>query len=80
VTCEIDRPRARAAEPAPEVLAVMGDLFEWHWLGVTILQVEPAADGGVQIGVRSAPRTAERLLRERYPLPVHCHVSPSAPR
>jgi hypothetical protein len=70
VTCEVELPPRRG--PAPEVLAVMADLFEWHWLGVTILMVEPAADGGVHIGVQSAPRTAERLLRERYDFPVHC--------
>ena len=80
MTCEIDRPQARVVEPAPEVLAVVGDLFEWHWLGVTILQVEPSADGGVRVGVRAAPRTAERLLRERYPFPVHCQVWPPGPR
>lgn len=60
-------------EHPDQVIAVVADGDHWGRRGIAIAMVEPAAEGGVRVGVRGDPCLAQLEMREHYDFPVTCY-------
>jgi hypothetical protein len=54
------------------VITLIADGSYWYARGIVIAMVEPTFDGGVRVGVRSDPGSAQAALEARYPFRVQC--------